>query len=158
MKIEINSVEIYDKKFDNWSEIHRELGTVKQDAGESEARYDFSALALICAGWALKKAADELVNWYLRQSKELEQKRDRDIDRHADKKQHEELMNKLEVLIEKTSEQSREGFDADKFLDWVNENQILVTVKFETEAEGDLRSAFLNMQSRTEFLKIEDGS
>jgi len=157
VKIEIGGIEALSKEYRYFDEFIDELVDHENAHGRRVPDYDIGVLLPIIVGYLFKRAIDKLIDVAIDEA--LERRRRRKDEEAAgvrdrlEEQRHSELTSSIEELkravqqavqIRPTnSALTEDAASLSALLQWARDNNVKITVTLETEAEGDLREAFV---------------
>lgn len=141
MRILLDDVECYNRKFTDWQQLTKEYVSSQDRKGKKVPSYEFTALAAVIAGWCFEKAVDEA--WELFKESIFPDSASRESretgSNSADPRQA--LMEKLKKRYESSSKSKGKFESFDEFLEFAKNNSITVKVILESDIDADLENA-----------------
>lgn len=138
MKLYIGGVELFSQRYDSFDKLTDAYREAETTAGRQVPSYSLEVLLGALAGWLLKKAGDEVWEWFWeRREKEEARKKEKEQEDEAERR-HQELLAALDRIAQDRTGISGHGPLPDLL---TLAHGLPVLLLLETEAENDLAEA-----------------
>lgn len=141
MKVEIEGVEVFNSRYENWDDIVDDYARDEARQGRAVPSYALEFLMGALALWVLEKAADKAVDWVLEYRKRQKEEQEKQEGAKRTAEQIERLERLEKALADVRPEVAQTAASQEAILQALRDIQARLVVTPETEAERDLARA-----------------